>query len=146
MTADVSQNIEKIPGSKVILAGSGMSMGGRITRHEEFYLPDARNTLIEVGYQSAGTVGRQLIDGLKEVVMDGRIIPVRASIEKILAYSSHKDSDHLVEFVNDAKTTLKQVFVTMGEPKTSMFLTQRLRDELGVNALVPDAKKTYELS
>lgn len=146
MTADVSQNIEKIPGPKIILAGSGMSMGGRITRHEEFYLPDAKNTLIEVGYQSAGTVGRQLIDGLKEVVMDGRTIPVRASIKKILAYSSHKDSDHLVEFVNDARETLKQVFVTMGEPKTSMFLAQKLRDNLGVNAMVPEAGKTYELN
>ncbi|MDR3558392.1 MAG: MBL fold metallo-hydrolase [Candidatus Pacebacteria bacterium] len=146
MTADVSQKIEKIPGPKVILAGSGMSMGGRITRHEEFYLPDAKNTLIEVGYQSAGTVGRQLIDGLKEVVMDGQTIPVRASIKKILAYSSHKDSDHLVEFVDDAKATLKQVFVTMGEPKASMFLVQKLRDNLGVNAIVPDAKKTYELN
>jgi metallo-beta-lactamase family protein len=146
MAADVSQNIEKIPGPKIILAGSGMSMGGRITRHEEFYLPDARNTLIEVGYQSAGTVGRQLIDGLKEVVMDGRTIPVRASIKKILAYSSHKDSDHLVEFVSDAEKTLKQVFVTMGEPKTSMFLAQKLRDNLGIKAIVPEAGKTYELS
>ena len=145
MTADVSQNIEKIPGPKIILAGSGMSMGGRITRHEEFYLPDAKNTLIEVGYQSAGTVGRQLIDGLKEVVMDGRPIPVRADIKKILAYSSHKDSDHLVEFVADAKDTLKQVFVTMGEPKASMFLVQKLRDNLGVKAMAPEAKKTYEL-
>jgi metallo-beta-lactamase family protein len=145
MTADVSQNIEKIPGPKVILAGSGMSMGGRITRHEEFYLPDAKNTLIEVGYQSAGTVGRQLIDGLPEVVMDGRTIPVRAKIEKILAYSSHKDSDHLVQFVADAQKTLKEAFVTMGEPKTSMFLAQKLRDQLGVKAIVPDAKKTYEL-
>jgi len=146
MTADVSQNIEKIPGPKIILAGSGMSMGGRITRHEEFYLPDAKNTLIEVGYQSAGTVGRQLIDGLKEVVMEGHTIPIRADIKKILAYSSHKDSDHLVEFVNDAKDTLKQVFVTMGEPKASMFLVQRLHDELGVNAMVPEAGKTYELN
>jgi len=145
MTADVSQNIEKIPGPKIILAGSGMSMGGRITRHEEFYLPDARNTLIEVGYQSAGTVGRQLIDGLPQVVMEGRTIRVRASVKKILAYSSHKDSDHLVEFVNDAKDTLKQVFVTMGEPKTSMFLAQKLRDNLGVNAIVPEAKKEYVL-
>jgi metallo-beta-lactamase family protein len=145
MTADVSQNIEKIPGPKIILAGSGMSMGGRITRHEEFYLPDAKNTLIEVGYQSAGTVGRQLIDGLKEVIMDGRPIPVRADIKKILAYSSHKDSDHLIEFVADAEKTLKQVFVTMGEPKASMFLTQKLRDNLGVKAMVPEAKKTYEL-
>jgi len=146
MTADVSQNIEKIPGPKIILAGSGMSMGGRITRHEEFYLPDAKNTLIEVGYQSAGTVGRQLIDGLKEVVMDGRPIPVRADIKKILAYSSHKDSDHLVEFVADAKDTLKQVFVTMGEPKASMFLVQKLRDNLGVKAMAPEAGKMYELS
>jgi metallo-beta-lactamase family protein len=102
--------------------------------------------LIEVGYQSAGTVGRQLIDGLKEVVMDGRTIPVRADIKKILAYSSHKDSDHLIEFVNDAHETLEQVFVTMGEPKASMFLTQKLRDNLGVNAMVPEAGKTYELA
>src|ERR1039458_5138875 len=123
-----------------------MSMGGRITRHEEFYLPDAKNTLIEVGYQSAGTVGRQLIDGLKEVIMDGRPIPVRADIKKILAYSSHKDSEHLVQFVDDAKDTLKQVFVTMGEPKASMFLTQKLRDNLGVKAMVPEAGKAYELS
>jgi metallo-beta-lactamase family protein len=121
-------------------------MGGRITRHEEYYLPDAKNTLLLVGYQSAGTIGRQLIDGLKEVVMDGRPIPVRASIEKILAYSSHKDSDHLVAFVADAEKTLKQVFVTMGEPKTSMFLAQRLNDELGVKAIVPDAKKPYEIA
>ena len=145
MTADVSQKIERIPGPKIILAGSGMSMGGRITRHEEFYLPDPKNTLIEVGYQSAGTVGRQLIDGLKEVVMDGRTIPVRAGIKKILAYSSHKDSDHLVEFVADAEKTLKQVFVTMGEPKTSMFLAQKLRDNLDVKALVPETGKVYIL-
>ena len=120
-------------------------MGGRITRHEEFYLPDAKNTLIEVGYQSAGTVGRQLIDGLKEVVMDGRTIPVRAGVKKILAYSSHKDSDHLVQFVADAEKTLKQVFVTMGEPKTSMFLAQRLNNELNVKAIVPEAGKGYSL-
>src|ERR1035437_3989450 len=145
MTADISKNIEKIPGAKIILAGSGMSMGGRITRHEEFYLPDPKNTLIEVGYQSAGTVGRQLIDGLKEVVMEGRPIPVRADIKKILAYSSHKDSNHLVKFVEDAAKTLKQVFVTMGEPKASMFLTQRLRNELKVKAIVPEAGKTYIL-
>src|SRR6202000_1474846 len=128
MAADVSHNIEKTQGPKIILAGSGMSMGGRITRHEGFYLPDPNSTILEVGYQSAGTVGRQLLDGLKEVVMDGRPIPVRAKIAKIMAYSSHKDSDHDVEFVSDAVDTLKQVFVTMGEPKASMFLAQRLRN------------------
>ena len=67
-------------------------------------------------------------------------------IKKILAYSSHKDSEHLVEFVDDAKDTLKQVFVAMGEPKASMFLAQKLRDNLGVKAMAPEAKKTQELN
>ncbi|MDE2188277.1 MAG: MBL fold metallo-hydrolase [Patescibacteria group bacterium] len=145
MESDVSHRIEKNPGPKIILAGSGMSMGGRITRHEEFYLPDTKNTILEVGYQSAGTIGRQLLDGLKQVVIEGRTIPVRAQIAKILAYSSHKDSDHDVEFVADAAETLKQVFVTMGEPKASMFLAQKLRNELGVSAIVSEALKGYEL-
>ena len=72
---------------------------------------------------------------------------IGAKIENITGYSSHKDSDHLVEFVASAseKGKLKKVFVIMGEPKSSLFLVQRLRDYLEVEAIYPEAEKPYEL-
>ena len=88
---------------------------------------------------------RRLADGAKEINIAGVPIKVAAKIETIYGYSSHKDSDHLVEFVATAQASLKQVFVVMGEPKASLFLAQRLRDTLGVNALYPEREKTYDL-
>jgi metallo-beta-lactamase family protein len=77
-------------------------------------------------------------EGGKIVKIQGEEIVVRAKVENITGYSSHKDSDHLVEFVSDTAATLKKVFVVMGEPKSALFLVQRLRDDLGVNAFHPE--------
>ncbi|MES2216305.1 MAG: MBL fold metallo-hydrolase [Patescibacteria group bacterium] len=147
---DESQQIERMKGAKIILAGSGMSVGGRVIRHEEHYLPDPRNTILLVGYQTTGSLGRNLADagasgGSKVVTIHGRKIEVKANIETLLGYSAHKDSDHLVEFVTTATNKLKKIFVVMGEPKSSMFLTQRLNDELPVKAVVPERMVKYEL-
>ncbi len=70
---------------------------------------------------------------------------VRAKVETIDGYSAHADSNALVDFVSHTASTLKQVFVTMGEPKSSIFLAQRLNDELNVKAIVPERGKRYEL-
>lgn len=129
--------------AKIIIAGSGMSMGGRVRRHEAEYLPDSNSTILLVGYQPLGTLGRSLQDKAREVSIDGVKIPVHARIESIFGYSAHKDSDHLVEFVEKGASTLKKVFVAMGEPKASLFLAQRLRDELDVNAVYPEVGKEY---
>ncbi|MCR4334612.1 MAG: MBL fold metallo-hydrolase [Patescibacteria group bacterium] len=145
MTGQDSIAIYKIPNPKIIIAGSGMSSGGRVTHHEINYLPDPSSTILLVGYQSVGTVGRQLQDGAKKVRINGQEVYVKAHIETILGYSSHKDSDHLVEFVEDSKATLKKVFVVMGEPKASLFLVQKLRDYIDVNAIYPEKGKVYEL-
>ena len=145
MTGQDSIAIRNIPNPKIIIAGSGMSSGGRITHHEINYLPDPRSTILLVGYQSVGTIGRQLQDGAKKVKINGQEVVVKAHIETILGYSSHKDSDHLVEFVDSTKETLKKVFVVMGEPKASLFLVQKLRDNLAVNAIYPEKGKVYEL-
>ena len=77
--------------------------------------------------------------------IEGQMIPVKASVETILGYSSHKDSDHLIEFVENTAKTLKCVWVAMGEPKSSLFLTQRLRDYVGVNAVYPKLGETVTL-
>ncbi|MDB5188680.1 MAG: RNA-metabolising metallo-beta-lactamase, metallo-beta-lactamase family protein [Candidatus Nomurabacteria bacterium] len=130
---------------KIVIAGSGMSNGGRILHHEANYLPDANNTLLLTGYQAMGTMGRIIEDGSKEVHISGQVVAVRAHIVFIDGYSGHKDSDHLVEFVEQTADTLQKVFVVMGEPKSSLFLTQRLRDYLGVAAFAPNENDVVEL-
>jgi metallo-beta-lactamase family protein len=150
-----SHAIEGVNGPKIIIAGSGMSEGGRVLNHESRILNHEQNTLLLVGYQPIGTLGRLLEEGNKKVKIAGKQIKVKAKVEKIEGYSSHKDSDHLIEFVEKADSTpltagskskkLKRVFVIMGETKSSLFLIQRLRDYLGVDAVYPDSNKEYLL-
>jgi metallo-beta-lactamase family protein len=145
-----SRDIERMNGAKIILAGSGMSVGGRVIGHEAHYLPDEKSTILLVGYQTVGSLGRKLADGAKKVRIHGEEIKVKAHIEALYGYSAHKDSDHLVEFVSTAgdkmgKTRLKEVFVVMGEPGASMHLAQRINDELGVKAIVPERRGSYEV-
>lgn len=142
---DDSLHILAIKGPKIVIAGSGMSNGGRIIRHEKAYLPDKKNILLLVGYQSPGTLGRKIADGDKEIEIDGDVVPVRAEVRQVEGYSSHKGLDDLVAFVETSAETLKKVFVAMGEPKSSMFLAQRLHDYLGVDAMMPEVGKEYEL-
>lgn len=140
-----SKAIFKANPKKIIIAGSGMSTGGRIIHHEKNYLSDPNSTLLLVGYQQVGSLGRMLQEGAKEVKIMGEEIPVRAKIVNIHGYSAHKDSDHLLQFVDDTKDTLQKVFVAMGEPKSAMFLVQRLRDYLGINAKYPEVGETEEI-
>lgn len=144
-THEDSEELSKIKGSKIIIAGSGMSVGGRILQHEINYLGDPQSTLLLVGYQAVGTLGRKLQDGATNVRISGVEVDVHARIRGIYGYSSHKDSDHLIEFVQDNQNSLKKVFVAMGEPKASLFLVQRLRDYLGVDAIYPQLGKSVTL-
>ncbi len=137
LETEESKMILRVPNPKIIIAGSGMSSGGRILHHERNYLPDSNNILLLTGYQSPGTLGRNLQDGNREVTISGSRVPVLAKIVNIEGYSGHKDSDNLLKFVQDTSETLKKVFVVMGEPKSSMFLVQKLRDYLGINAYAP---------
>lgn len=130
---------------KIIIAGSGMSSGGRVVNHESHYLPDQNNTVLLIGYQGVGTLGRKLQDGAKSVLINGEEVQVRARIETLSGYSAHKDSDHLIEFVEHTAARVKKVFVVLGEPKSSLFLVQRLRDYVGVDAMYPERGKVYTL-
>lgn len=144
-TAEESKALLERPNPKIIIAGSGMSNGGRIVHHEKNYLPDPKSTVLLIGYEAAGTMGRQIQDGAKSVRIMGEEVEVRAHVEMISGYSSHKDSDHLVEFVEKGREILKKVFVAMGEPKSALFLVQRLRDYLNVNAIAPQLGQSFEL-
>lgn len=135
-----SRSIASISPPKIIIAGSGMSNGGRIMSHEKRYLPDENVSVLLMGYQAPGTLGRLLEEGAKKVEINREIVPVRAKIVSIHGFSGHADSNHLLKFVEDLSPKPKKVFLAMGEDRASNFLAQRIKDILGVNthALSPN--------
>jgi metallo-beta-lactamase family protein len=146
-TMKESSMIARYGGPKIIIAGSGMSHGGRIRQHEKQFLGDPNTTLLLVGYQTVGSIGRLLQDGAKQVWIDGMQVRVKAQIATIRGYSGHADRNQLIDFVYGGSESHqpKQVFVTMGEERASLFLTQRLRDYLGVNAITPEVNAEVEI-
>ncbi|MFA5987220.1 MAG: MBL fold metallo-hydrolase RNA specificity domain-containing protein [Candidatus Paceibacterota bacterium] len=140
-----SIDINDASSPKIIIAGAGMSNGGRIVHHERRYLPGPRNTLLVTGYQAPYTLGRKLQDGAKTVKIMGEDVSVQAKIVTISGYSSHKGSDDLFDFVGRVADSVKKVFVALGEPKSSLYMVQRIRDNLAVDASSPLAGETINL-
>jgi metallo-beta-lactamase family protein len=144
-TVKASEEIKNEKGAKVIIAGSGMSHGGRIRKHEKNYLDDKNTTVLLVGYQAVGSLGRLLQDGARKVRVDDDYVKVRARIATIRGYSGHADRDQLLGLVAEGGEKAKQVFVTMGEEKSSLFFVQRLREYLGLNAVAPSLGEEVEI-
>ena len=144
-TAKDSHEIDSEPGPKIIIAGSGMSHGGRIRRHEKLYLDEDNTTLLLVGYQAVGSLGRRLHDGASRVRIDDEWVQVKAKVARIRGYSGHADRDQLVDIVAEGGAKAKTIFVTMGEERSSLFLVQRLRDYLGVHAVAPSENEEVEI-
>ncbi|MEX0933904.1 MAG: MBL fold metallo-hydrolase [Candidatus Paceibacterota bacterium] len=140
-----SREIHKTPNPKIIIAGSGMSNGGRILNHEKRYLGDPSTTLLIMGFQAPGSLGRKLQEGEKKIVIDEEKITVRANVTSILGYSAHADRNALFSFVEKSHTSLEQVFLTMGEPRSAMSFSQLLHDELAVRTSIPEEGESVEL-
>jgi len=144
-TTEESKAINNAPNPKIIIAGSGMSNGGRVVHHEKRYLPDSNSTLLIIGYQAPGSLGRQLQDGAKNVTILGEEVMVRAKVKTIHGYSGHKDSEGLLDAVSEARESLKKVFVVLGEPKSALFFVQRVRDYLDIDAIAPELGESVEI-
>lgn len=131
---------------KVILAGSGMLVGGRITHHLKRYLPDPHSHLLIISYQPAGGLGRRLLEGAKRVEIDGQLVTVRAKVTAIGAYSSHADQPkllHWVKSMTDPKPKL--AIIVHGEPKPARMLADGLQQKLGISGIVPKFGQTIVL-
>ncbi|MFC1594881.1 MBL fold metallo-hydrolase [Patescibacteria group bacterium] len=140
-----SKSINGVQNPKMIIAGAGMMQGGRILHHAVRYLPDPNSTIIFIGYQAAGSLGRRLVEGERSIKMMGKNISVNADVRIIHGYSAHADHDALLDFTDSSRETLKQVFVVQGEPRATMFLAQRIKDYLGIRAKAPAFGETITL-
>jgi metallo-beta-lactamase family protein len=140
-----SKAIWKVDPPKIIIAGSGMSQGGRIIHHEKRYLSSEKNTVLIVGYQVEGSLGRKLLDGEKEVEIHGEKIPVRAEIKEISGYSAHADEPQLLGWLYPIRPDVKSVFLVHGELDHMEPLKENIVDNLAVSVEIPEEGQTFNL-
>mgnify|MGYP006235334063 CR=1 FL=1 len=145
MKRSESESIDRNSGPKIIIASSGISEGGRITAHEKRFLPEQKNALLLIGYQIAGSAGRRIQEGRKRVRIGKDWVNIKAEVITVSGYSSHADSNGLFEFAENTADTVKKVYVVMGEPKSSLYFVQRLRDNLEVDAEMPELGESVYL-
>jgi metallo-beta-lactamase family protein len=129
----------------VIIASSGMATGGRVVHHLFAGLPDPRNTVLFVGFQAAGTRGRQLVDGAQHVKMFGQHVPVHARIEKIDGMSSHADAGEIVRWLRTFPRAPKTTYLVHGEIIAQEALKLRITKELGWNVEIPSHGQKVDL-
>jgi metallo-beta-lactamase family protein len=146
LTREESEKILETQAPMIIMAGAGMSHGGRIGRWEQKYLPDPKTTLFMVGYQAPGSPGRILQDGAKQVRLSGNMVTVRAKIQSFSGWSAHADRDGLMAFAELTQPRTKTIFCALGEPSSARFLAQRIHGFLGIQAIVPVYKQAWEIT
>ena len=142
-TKEESKKINKIRGAKLIIAGSGMMNGGRIVHHAFRYLSDPASTLLIVGYQAEGTLGRRLYEGASKVKIFGETVYVKCKIEAIGALSAHGDQKKLLKWAGGGHP--KKIFCTHGEPHAATELAHRLKDNFDIEALLPEYGEEVEV-
>jgi metallo-beta-lactamase family protein len=129
----------------VVISSSGMAEGGRVLHHLKAALPKARNTVLFVGYQAAGTRGRRLIDGEKSVKIHGDWVPVAARIERVDSMSAHADSTEIMRWLRGFTRAPLRTFIVHGEPTAMESLSGAITKELGWSHGMPEYRETVEL-
>jgi metallo-beta-lactamase family protein len=144
-TRDESKRINEMRGARIIISASGMLTGGRVLHHAVRILPDENATVIFVGYQAAGTTGRRIQDGEREVkIMKGRV-PVRCHVERVEGFSAHADWKAVLRWLEGLPGAPKMLFTTHGEPDAAEAMAGHIRERFGWNVVVPQYEQTIQL-
>ena len=141
-----SKGINRIKGSVVIIAGSGMCTGGRIKHHLVNNIGHARNTVLFVGYQAVGTLGRHILEGSREVRIHGKQHVVQARIRRINGFSGHADREELQSWLSYLKKPPRQIFITHGEPDAASALAETLNKKNHLTNYIPKYAEELILS
>jgi metallo-beta-lactamase family protein len=136
-TVEDSKAINRSAGSAVIIAGSGMCTGGRIKHHLKHHIVRPESTVLFVGYQAFGTLGRIIVDGAEEVRIHGEMHPVKARIAKISGFSAHADREELIEWLETLENEPERCYITHGEEQAALAFRDALRERFGWEAVVP---------
>jgi metallo-beta-lactamase family protein len=144
-SVEASKAINLIKGSAIIMAGSGMITGGRIKHHLVREITRPESTLLFVGYQAEGTLGRQILNRVSPVRILGQLYPVRMKVEETDAFSAHAGSSDLQRWLSNFKSPPKRVFLTHGEQKPMLSLENYLHSKPGWQVSAPTYMEEYDL-
>jgi metallo-beta-lactamase family protein len=144
-TVDQSKAINHIKGTAIIIAGSGMCTGGRIKHHLKNNISRPESTILFVGYQAIGTLGRLILDGVNPIRIFGEEQGVKAQIEKIDGFSAHADQNELLRWITALKKAPRRVFITHGEPDAANAFKKFLTGKTGWNCTVPEYQQEVVL-
>ena len=142
---DGSKELDRRADPKIIVSASGMATGGRVLHHLARYLPDHRSAIVLVGFQAAGTRGRALAEGARQVKLLGRYVPVRAEVVDLPSFSVHADHDELLGWLGTAPEPPSAVYVVHGEPEGSAALADAVAERFGWTAVVPEYRERVAL-
>jgi metallo-beta-lactamase family protein len=123
-----------------------MCTAGRIKHHLAQQIGRRVTTVLFVGYQAAGTLGRQILEGRKEVRIHGQMLRVRAQVEQIQGFSAHADRSTLMRWASHLKAPPRKVFLTHGEPEAAAALLGLVRGKLGFDTTIPDYGQSFDLA
>ena len=144
-TADESKALNESNEPCIIISASGMCDVGRIKHHLKHNLWNPNSTILFVGYQAPGTLGRSIVDGAKKVKIFGEEIAVNARVEYIEGYSGHADQEWLLNFVYSFTNQPKHIFLVHGEPEGQEVLKQKIEENPGTKVTIPEFGQTFEL-
>ena len=144
-TAEESKALNENNQSSIVISASGMCEVGRIKHHLKHNIWNPNNTILFVGYQAPGTLGRKIVDGAKTVKIFGEELNVGARIEYIEGYSGHADQEWLMNFVYSFFTKPKHIFLVHGEPEGQIELKRKIQEEINIPVSIPAYGEKYEL-
>ncbi|MEE8350299.1 MAG: MBL fold metallo-hydrolase [Acidobacteriota bacterium] len=144
-SVEESKALNEVKTPCVIISASGNLAGGRILHHLKSRLSDSRNTVLFVGYQPHGSLGRLISEGMKEVKIHGARVPVRARIASLDALSAHADSSELVEWVSHIKDPPRKIFLVHGELDSQQALKAQLEEVISSEIVIPDYLDEFQL-
>ena len=135
--AEESKAINNVKGTVMVIAGSGMCSGGRVKHHLVNNISRPESTIMFVGYQAIGTLGRRIIDGEKQVRILGKEYQVKAKVVRINGFSAHADRDELFKWLRELEAAPRRVFVVHGESKSAKAFGDYIRGNTGWDVSVP---------
>ncbi|MDD3375578.1 MAG: MBL fold metallo-hydrolase [Candidatus Omnitrophica bacterium] len=144
-SSEESKAINHIKGSAIIIAGSGMCTGGRIKHHLVSNISRTSSTILFVGYQAVGTLGRIILEKPEYVRILGHTHPIRARIEKINGFSAHADKNELLKWVSGIKNTPEKIFIVHSEKETAREFASTLKEKMKSEILVPQHLQEFQV-
>ena len=145
-TVDESKALNESDESCIIISASGMCEVGRIKHHLKHNIWNPKNTILFVGYQAIGTLGRKIVDGAKTIKLFGEEVAVNARIEYIEGYSGHADQQGLLNFVYSFMKKPDHIFLVHGEEEPQKVLKNKITENTGLAVTIPEYGETYDLS